>query len=142
MHRDLRPENIRIEWNGNIKICDFSCAKQIPYESSRGRKDVEETYTLCGAAEYMAPEIVLSLGHGLPVDFWSLGILIYELLCAATPFDVEAEGNKVQTFERVIRSQRHLSFPAGFEANARGIVRKLLHPTPGLRLGALNSGFS
>ena len=45
----------------------------------------------------MAPELILSLGHGKPVDLWSLGVLIYELLCAATPFDVEAELNQVQT---------------------------------------------
>ena len=42
----------------------------------------------------MAPEIILSLGHAAPVDFWGLGVLIYELLCAATPFDVESEGNE------------------------------------------------
>jgi protein kinase A len=89
----------------------------------------------------MAPEIVLSLGHAAPVDFWGLGVLIYELLCAATPFDVEAEGNEREIFERVIRCQRYLTFPMGFGANARSIIRKLIHPTPGLRLGALKSGF-
>ena len=68
--RDLKPENILISLDGYLKLTDFGFAKYI-----EGR-----TYTLCGTPEYLAPEILLNKGHGKPVDWWCLGILIYEML--------------------------------------------------------------
>lgn len=68
--RDLKPENLLIAGDGYLKLTDFGFAKFI-----EGR-----TYTLCGTPEYLAPEILLNKGHGKPVDWWCLGILIYEML--------------------------------------------------------------
>jgi len=68
--RDLKPENLLIAADGYLKLTDFGFAKYI-----EGR-----TYTLCGTPEYLAPEILLNKGHGKPVDWWCLGILIYEML--------------------------------------------------------------
>lgn len=70
VYRDLKPENILIGSDGYLKLTDFGFAK---YCDSR-------TYTLCGNPEYLAPEILLNKGHGKPVDWWCLGILIYEML--------------------------------------------------------------
>lgn len=70
VYRDLKPENILIGSDGYLKLTDFGFAK---YCDSR-------TYTLCGTPEYLAPEILLNKGHGKPVDWWCLGILIYEML--------------------------------------------------------------
>ena len=69
IYRDLKPENILMAADGYLKLTDFGFAK---YCDSR-------TYTLCGTPEYLAPEILLNKGHGKPVDWWCLGILIYEM---------------------------------------------------------------
>lgn len=69
-YRDLKPENLLIGSDGHLKITDFGFAKKI----------VDRSYTLCGTPEYLAPEIIMGQGHNLGVDWWALGILLYEML--------------------------------------------------------------
>lgn len=79
VHRDLKPENVLLGADGYIKLADFGLAKPLAKNDSL-------TYSYCGTTEYLAPEIIKDLGHGFPVDWWTLGILIYELKTGRTPF--------------------------------------------------------
>jgi protein kinase X len=69
VYRDLKPENLLVNNDGYLKLTDFGFAKVV----------LNRTYTLCGTPEYIAPEILLNKGHGKPVDWWALGILIFEM---------------------------------------------------------------
>lgn len=78
IYRDLKLENILLNDKGYVKLTDFGLAKFVKKE--------EKTYTMCGTIFYLAPEVVIEEGHSQPADWWSLGILTYELLMGFPPF--------------------------------------------------------
>ena len=75
-YRDLKPENLLIGGDGHLKITDFGFAKKIK----------DRSFTLCGTPEYLAPEVILSSGHNHGVDWWALGVLLFEMLAGFPPF--------------------------------------------------------
>jgi serine/threonine protein kinase len=135
-YRDLKPENLLLNRTGHIKLVDFGFCKHIPFLSKSGVSQYR-TYTLCGTPDYIAPEVILTQGHDKSVDYWSLGIMVYEMLSRRTPFS--ARSQRIM-FERIVHSNKFLRFPQPFDAHAKSLVRRMLHPNPALRFGNGNDG--
>jgi len=125
VYRDLKPENLLIGADGYLKITDFGFAKKV----------TSKTYTLCGTPEYLAPEIVSNKGHSKGVDWWCLGILIYEMLVSYTPFYHE---DYMQMYNKIARGK--FKKAAHLLKNARDIISALLEVTPSKRLGVIKGG--
>jgi serine/threonine protein kinase len=126
VYRDLKPENLLVDNKGYIKITDFGFAKHIG--SSR-------TFTLCGTPDYLAPEIVAGKGHGKGVDWWTLGILIYEMLASYPPFYQE---DPMHTYGKILQSEP--SYPSYFSKASISILKKLLNKKASKRLGVVKGG--
>jgi serine/threonine protein kinase len=125
VHRDLKPENLLLDQQGHIKLTDFGFAKALLGPDGR-------TYTMCGTPEYIAPEVILSKGHGTPADYWSLGVLIYEMLAGHPPFFGDSNHT---VFEKILQTRPH--YPSDFDPLARDLVERLLQPDPERRLCSL-----
>ncbi len=124
VYRDLKPENILLSRKGHVVLTDFGFAK-------RGVATGAETYTICGTPDYMAPEMLLRQGYSLAVDWWCLGVLVYEMLTGEHPFTGATNQEmyrKIVTIDPVW--PRYLS-PEGLD-----LVKKLMCRDPAQRLGA------
>mmetsp|Transcript_6597 Transcript_6597/g.11590 ORF Transcript_6597/g.11590 Transcript_6597/m.11590 type:complete len:320 (-) Transcript_6597:1810-2769(-) len=125
VYRDLKPENLLIAADGYLKLTDFGFAKVVT-----GR-----TYTLCGTPEYLAPEILLNKGHGKPVDWWTLGIIIYEMVAGIDPFN---DDDPMQIYQKILKGR--VRFPRNFDAAAKSLVKHLLVSDLSKRFGNLKRG--
>lgn len=123
IYRDLKPENILLDHTGHICLTDFGLSKDLGPEN-------EEARTFCGTPEYLAPEIVLNKGHGKAVDWWSLGILLYELTVGIPPF----YSQNVHEMYQLIK-QAPLRFPPKLSQECKCLIIGLLKRDPSSRLG-------
>jgi len=127
VYRDLKPENLVFDAHGYVVIIDFGFAKVLD--------DSAKTYTLCGTPQYLSPEIVKSQGHGLPADWWAFGILLYEMLTGAPPFE---DANAMGIYKQIMLNQ--ITYPMGLRGKAKDIISKFLVSMPQKRLGGGKGG--
>ncbi|XP_043492016.1 cAMP-dependent protein kinase catalytic subunit beta-like [Polistes fuscatus] len=125
IYRDLKPENILIEYTGYIRVTDFSFCKMI-----EGR-----TWTLCGTPDYLAPEVVLSKGYGKAVDWWSFGVLIYEMNAGYPPFYAS---DPMKIYEKIVTCK--YKYAHHFGDDLRDIVKNMLQVDLSKRYGNLKNG--
>ncbi|CAH0726436.1 unnamed protein product, partial [Brenthis ino] len=125
VYRDLKPENIMIDKNGYLKITDFGFCKVL-----QGR-----TWTLCGTPEYLAPELILSKGYGFSVDWWSFGVLLYEMNAGYPPFYAN---EPMKTYEKIVSGKYRC--PSSFNGDLRDLVRNTLQVDISKRFGVMRNG--
>jgi len=128
IYRDLKPENILMDDNGHLCLTDFGLAKHL-------NPDGEEAHSFVGTPEYLAPEMVQGTGHGKAVDWWCLGIFLYELTVGVTPF---YSGNVDEMYHKIVHAK--LKFPPRLSEECRDLIAKLLVRDPANRLGSAISG--
>ena len=158
VYRDLKPENILLHPHGSAQLADFGMAKRIAFGggdargavSSRaslfakkggvlasGGVDAEaRTYTICGTAQYMSPEVLLHRGCRFEADLWALGVFVYELVTGDTPFSV-ASGSRQELYRRLMSHDPDaMPMPSAVDSSTASLVRALLKNDERARLGA------
>lgn len=125
IYRDLKLENILMDKDGHVKIADFGLSKDGMTQESR-------TTTFCGTTEYLAPEVI-SLengGYGFPADWWSLGVIIFEMLIGCLPFYSE---DPLEVHRQILKDK--LEFPGMVDPEPEDLIQGLLIKDPSKRLG-------
>ncbi|KAI8076858.1 kinase-like domain-containing protein, partial [Halteromyces radiatus] len=132
LYRDLKPENILLAADGHIVLTDFGFSRLFDEQSNDDKKNTMpyHTHTFCGTPEYMAPEVFLSEEYTFAVDYWSLGIVMYEMLLGYTPF---SHDNDAELYRRVLEDP--LDIPEDMPMATADLILGLLEREPEERLG-------
>lgn len=114
VYRDLKPGNVVIDCEGHAMLTDFGISKE-------GMSQSSQAYSFCGSIAYLAPEVIMRQGHGKSVDWYLLGVIMYEMLVGMTPFYSK---NKMQLFENIKKGK--LEFPSWVSKNAKDLLTKVI----------------
>jgi len=125
IYRDLKPENLVLNTLGYLKITDFGFAKEVKHK----------TFTLCGTPDYLAPEIVTGQGHNKAVDWWTLGVLLYEMVASIPPF---YDDTPINTYKRIIKGKP--KWCKHFSPEIRMLIQAFLRVRPVKRIGMQRNG--
>ncbi|KAG0188912.1 camp-dependent protein kinase catalytic subunit [Apophysomyces sp. BC1034] len=125
IYRDLKPENILLDGRGHVRLTDFGFAKRVE----------DLTWTVCGTPDYIAPEIIRSKGYSKAVDWWSLGVLIYEMLVGKPPF---VDKSPVGLYEKILDCR--VPWPETMSDVVKDLLMGLLTPDVSRRYGNLQNG--
>lgn len=128
VYRDLKPENLVLDQKGYCKITDFGLAKFV----------MGKTFTNVGTPDYLAPEVIAGTGHACSVDWWTLGILIYELIMSAPPFTAD---NDAAIFRNIAKGIETADFPP-IRSSWVDLVQELCRPDPSERLAVRPGGIA
>uniref|UniRef100_A0A8D0F272 Serine/threonine-protein kinase N3 n=1 Tax=Strix occidentalis caurina TaxID=311401 RepID=A0A8D0F272_STROC len=124
VYRDLKLDNLLLDAEGFVKIADFGLCKE-------GIGFGDRTNTFCGTPEFLAPEVLTDISYTRAVDWWGLGVLIYEMLVGESPFPGDDEE---EVFDSIVNDE--VRYPRFLSSEALSIIRKLLQKCPERRLGA------
>ncbi|XP_024293050.2 protein kinase C eta type isoform X3 [Oncorhynchus tshawytscha] len=125
VYRDLKLDNVLLDKDGHCKLADFGMCKEGMFEGVA-------TGTFCGTPDYIAPEILQEMQYGPSVDWWSLGVLLYEMLSGHAPFEAE---NEDDLFESILNEE--ISYASWLSAEAVNILKAFLTKNPARRLGCV-----
>ena len=138
VYRDLKPENCILDTDGYLKLIDMGLSKRVAPENHY------RTYTFCGTPSFIAPEMFKMTGHGKGVDWWALGIFMYEIFAGCMPFQAENVPALCEILKKYEEHYPNIRFDPIFTANANeqavDLVRRLLHPDQDRRLGIAKRG--
>ncbi|GAA5901650.1 hypothetical protein JCM6882_006032 [Rhodosporidiobolus microsporus] len=131
VYRDLKPENCLLDGSGHVVLCDFGLSKVLEAEPD------QKTRTLCGTTSFLAPEVLLDVGYSYSSDFWSLGVLLFEMCFGWSPFYAE---NRMEEYERILSMEIKIPNKKGYGEEVKDLLRRLLERDVPSRLGSSPSG--
>lgn len=127
VHRDIKPENVLIDTTGYLKVSDFGLSKIL--------KNNAVSYTMCGTPEYLSPEMINKSGHGKGVDYWALGIILYEMVVGSTPFQ---DIDPFKIYQKIIKNK--VKYPKDLDKNCKNLIKHLLRIKIEDRYGCRKNG--